>query len=94
MKICEEMIKLRDWLDEKGIAWHDVSTISADFTIHRTHFNFKGYEVSVINGYGSYGGYDRHDKINHGALEMMIDDREPIGWLSAENVIQKLEELK
>lgn len=111
MKICEEMIKLRDWLDEKGILWVDKSSITsqgyidlmakfeiepqyADTTIYRTHFQFREHNISVIYGYGTYGGFDQLANKNYGALEMMIDDRDPIGWLSAENVIQKLEELK
>lgn len=111
MKICEEMIKLRNWLDEEGVLWVDKSSITsqgyidlmakfeiepqyADTTIHRTYIPFREHSISVINGYGTYGGFEPLENKNYGALEMMIDDNEPVGWLSAENVIQKLEELK
>lgn len=66
----------------------------ADTTIYRTHFDYKGHEISVINGYGTYGGYEPFTDKNYGCLEMMIDNNEPLGWLSAENVIKKLERLK
>lgn len=111
MQMCEEMSKLREWLDTKDIKWNDASTICdcatiekmrilgidkqyADITIYRTHFSYKGHEVSVINGYGTYGGYELFTDKNYGCLKMRIDGNEPLGWLSAENVIKKLERLK
>lgn len=65
MQVCKEMQKLRDWLDENKIPWEDVSEdfcrfnlnkIEHEMWICRTHFNIKGHKVSVINGYGTYGG--------------------------------------
>ena len=111
MQMCEEMSRLREWLDKKGIEWHDMSAICdyttiekmrilgidkqyADTTIYRTHFDYKGHEISVINGYGTYGGYEPFTDKNYGCLEMMIDENEPLGWLSAKEVIKKLEKLK
>lgn len=91
------------WFDRSSItsqeyidlmAMFEIEPQYADTTIHRTHFEFREHHISVINGYGTYGGFEPLENKNYGALEMMIDDREPIGWLSAENVIQKLEELK
>jgi hypothetical protein len=38
-KICEEMLKLRDWLNENGIGWEDVS----DSIISRTRFVVDDY---------------------------------------------------
>ena len=46
--------------------------------------------ASVINGFGSYGGYDPMRKSNQGLLELMPDldnMSEPIGHLTAEEVI-------
>lgn len=111
MQICEEMIKLRNWLDEKGILWTDESSITsqeyidlmakigiepqyADTTIYRTDFTFKEHYISVIYGYETCGGFEPFKNEDYGALEMKMDDREPVGWLSAKNVIQKLEKLK
>ena len=64
MIIVEEMQKLRDWLDEHNIEWVDKSEEPVyleyfhrySFWMCRTHFDINGKHVSVINGYGSYGG--------------------------------------
>lgn len=103
MKIPNEMSKLRTMLTEMGIKWQDKSDIYpedkildimnrcnvsreiADVSIYRTHFNAIGYHYSVIWGYGTYGGED-------GLLEMMVDDEEPTGWLTAEDVISNVQE--
>lgn len=103
MKICDEMIKLRKALDEKGVKWEDKSTIYpddeirdtmrklnvsreyADCSMFRTHFTYKGYFFSVIYGYGSYGHYD-------GKLECMVGGKEPVGSMTAEDVLKLMEE--
>lgn len=56
-KMVEEMTKLRNLLTEQGIEWHDAST-PPDYPLQmdRTHFDYKGYAWSAINGFGSYGG--------------------------------------
>ena len=78
MEVCKEMQKLRDWLDENEICWEDVSEdfgkgipseIDYELWICRTHFEVKGHEISVINGYGTYGGYGLFSKDNNGLLE-------------------------
>lgn len=54
------MVNLRKILDEKGIIWHDKSE---DFKtnyimwICRTHFEYNGFFYSVINGFGTHGGW-------------------------------------
>lgn len=83
MKACEEMKKLRTWLDEKGIPWRDNSDNMTK--ICRTRFEFGTINVSVIHGRSTYGGID-------GLLELaMWDENErsidPVGWLSAKDVI-------
>jgi hypothetical protein len=82
MLMCEEMIKLRRELDKLGIEWRDAS----DDNISRTHFDLNNNSYSVICGRGTYG----HEV---GALELMtsaINGGEPVGWLSAENIIEKI----
>ena len=65
--------------------------------ICRTHFEYKGIKFSVINGFGTYGGWYganpgmTEDK-NMGLLELMIEDNEPVGWLKAENIMEILGE--
>lgn len=109
MKMCEEMQKLRDMLDAKGIKWSDQSDIMPekdidnlmiwcsesmnrkmfDNTIYRTHFITDGKNCSVIYGFGTYGGYQPIFQTDYGLLEMwFIDNGEPIGWLTAEEVME------
>lgn len=99
MKICEEMSKLRQYLDDKGIKWKDASSNDYLYNlwICRTHFEINSHTWSVINGYGTYGGFKILDGYNEGLLELMtnsVNNGEPIGWLTADNVIGYIEELK
>lgn len=91
-----EMQRLRDMLDERGIEWHDASDEPFDWwhlheygsagydRIWRTHFVTDRSEFSVICGYGSYGR-------EFDLLECMVDREEPHGYLSAENVMEMVE---
>lgn len=84
MEVCEEMQLLRNYLDVKKIPWRDDSeefkTSTKDFEmwICRTNFEFKSHHVSVINGFGTYGGWNgaNGSDVNLGKLEMMIDENE------------------
>lgn len=87
VKICEEMLKLRDWLNENGIGWEDVS----DEWISRTHFVVNDCFFSVVHGRGTYGGVSCFGK-DYGLLECMIGNHEPIGYLTAEDVIEMIKE--
>lgn len=96
MIICEEMQKLRDALDKMGVEWVDASdewktgkydTCISDFYICRTHFNYNGKRYSVINGYGSFGGYDMFSDDNKNLLEIMFPNNEIEGYLTAEDVL-------
>ena len=95
-EICEEMKKLRTMLDEKGIEWKDDSQEfplakgDTPLCIHRTHFNYKGEAVSVINGWGTYGGFDYITEENQGLLEVMVGWNDPIGCLTAEEVMKEV----
>jgi hypothetical protein len=109
MEMCDEMIKLRKLLTQKGIEWQDQSIIQQeeliarlsaesgfereyfDTTIYRTHFDYKGSHYSVINGFGTYGGYEPFEKKNYGLLELMRDDNNPVGWLTAQEIIDSLD---
>lgn len=102
MEVCEEMQKLRDWLDENNIDWEDASEDFVEdkehsFWMCRTWFRINGKRISVINGYGSYGGADVFHGENKGLLEAMglIGD-DVIGYMTADEVIaaisEKLEE--
>ena len=102
MKICEEMQKLRQMLDEKNIPWHDASEVMSEdkewpMWICRTHFEYKGLKISVVNGFGTYGGWfganpGTTEEENMGLLEIMIEDNEPVGWLKAEDIMEILGE--
>lgn len=84
MVACLEMEVLRIFLSEEGIDWEDKS----DQFICRTKFVFRENHYSVINGLGTYGGQMNASEYNQGLLEVMIDDNEPIGWQTAEQVVK------
>ena len=43
----------------------------------------------MINGYGSYGGYDPETGVNEDMLEMLNSkDNDVTGWLTAEDIIK------
>lgn len=97
--MCEEMIKLRQMLDDRGIKWKDVSGgyPQSIFYINRTHFTFDEIDYSVINGYGTYGGYGSFDHVNMGLLELMgegVNNGDPLGWLTAEEVLKEVGVIK
>ena len=61
----------------------------------RTHFSIKDDNVSVINGYGSYGGIIRYrdERKNQGLLEIMCSWIPDVtGYLTADEVIKIMEE--
>ena len=94
MVICEEMQKLRDWLDDEGIEWYDNSDELEMFWMVRTKFAVNSTTFSVINGVGSYGGCMFGDSDNQGLLECMIDGNEPYGYLTAEDVEEFIEKVR
>lgn len=92
--VCEEMKKLRNYLDKHKIEWEDDSSGwefegIINYTC-RTHFYYLGGMWSVINGLGTYGGYSFNYK-NQGALELMIVGHDPEGFLTAQNIIDMIE---
>ena len=84
----DEMLKLRNVLNSRSIEWLDrtekPSFSLLDLTIYRTWFMFRGKEWSVISGYGTYGG-------EKGLLEVMVDDYNPMGSLTAQEVIMLMD---
>ena len=90
--MVSEMKKLRELLNNASIKWHDESEKSRNvFFMDRTHFWYRNYKWSVINGYGSYGGYDPFSNTNHGHLELMsnaINGGEPVEIETAEEAFK------
>ena len=85
---CKEMEKLREALTANDIIWTDASDEGL-LPITRTHFEYKGYKWSVIHGHGTYGGFSLLEP-DAGLLEIMsnaVDDGNPMGWLTAEEVM-------
>ena len=88
--MTKEMEKLRELLDAEHITWHDASRESEMCPICRTHFGYRGYQWSVIHGYGSYGGYSIITA-DEGLLELMseaVNGGDPVGWLTADQVME------
>lgn len=88
--VCEQMQTLRDYLDHIGIEWDDVSDMS-ELWVCRTHFDYNGHHISVIHGFGTYGGFS-YSNCDTKLLEMSLDYCEPIGdisWTRAINILQK-----
>lgn len=61
-----------------------------DTSIYRTHFIIKGELWSVINGFGTYGGFEPFENKNYGMLELRIGDNDPTGWLSADDITKMI----
>lgn len=93
MIICDEMKKLREGLDERHIPWEDKSDDDngGGYWICRTHFRFNGNRWSVINGFGTYGGFHSFTWKNNELLECMTGNEEPVGWLMAKDVFEMME---
>lgn len=89
---CDEMTKLRSYLDDHDIKWAEAS----DESICRTKYWHNGHLYSVINGHGTYGGIDGCDpnEFNECLLECWCEvfGDEPVGWLKADDIIKKMEE--
>lgn len=87
--ICEEMQLFREALDARGVEWVDRSDYGGQ-PITRTHFVVDGQKWSVINGYGTYGGYIPGLYENRGLLEVyaLESNEEETGWLTAAEAIK------
>lgn len=100
VEVCEEMKKLRKWLDEQGIQWFDDSDdpeiIGKKYQICRTKFEIGNYDFSVIHGFGTYGGkwYYDGEFFDKDLLECRSGNHEPVGWLTAEDVIERIKEMQ
>ncbi len=101
MEVCKQMQQLRKLLDKKNIPWEDHSedmTKDKDWPMWfcRTWFKYKGIKWSVINGFGTYGGWfganpGHSEKENMGLLELYDGNSDPKGWLTAEDVMKEIE---
>ena len=65
----------------------------ADCTIYRTHFYVDGNAFSVIYGYGTYGGYDSFNGSDLELLECRINGGDPTGYMTAEDVIDVVDNI-
>ena len=83
--MTREMKKLRDMLTKSDIYWWDDSD-RGYLDIDRTKFVYNDIQYSVIHGHGTFGGYNLFDK-DEGLLEMMAGNNEPIGYLTALDVM-------
>ena len=94
---CSTTLKLKF---PKKIEWVDASAEMSEWVkIARTHFTYKGFNVSVANGFGTYGGWSGanigadEEKDNLGLLEVYIPlVGDPGGWLKAEEAMKFIEE--
>lgn len=87
MIIVEEMTKFRKLLDEKNIPWEDRSHDNPDNGLYICRTWGINKKWSVINGFGTYGGYSLFEETNAGKLEFWVPGTEPIGYLTAEEAI-------
>lgn len=97
MEVCGEMLKLRNWLDDNKIRWEDRSGyigITKEGWICRTGFYLGDNFISVINGYGTYGGFFLWQKDNKGLLEVMGLFPDVEGYLTADEIIQEIQKRK
>lgn len=81
--MVDEMQRLRERLIEMDVDWWDES----DKYIDRTLFEHNGKRWSAINGYGTYGGYNRGEH-NRGLLEIWDGIDYNVGFLTADDAIQ------
>ena len=94
--VCEEMQKLRAGLNKRKIAWLDTSyhgerDVQTFYWICGTRFTICGNEWSVVHGYGSYGGFNKHF-CDHKLLECQAwEMTEPDGFLTAERILKKID---
>lgn len=86
--MVKEMERLRVLLDTEGVEWEDASDAGEYCQISRTHFMYRGQKWSVIHGYGTYGGLDSTTGVDSKLLEAWNFKDEPIGFLTAEEVME------
>lgn len=82
--MVEEMIKLREKLDDLKIKWVDKSEKfklkdGGEFFIDRTHFDCNNKHYSAINGFGTYGGEGIVHILTCSNCGAEIEYRVPIG---------------
>lgn len=103
MKICDEMKKLRNMLDKKGVQWVDVSSILTEAVINRImrecNVSREWADSSMWRTHFTYKGYFFSVIYGYGSygnesglLECMIGGEEPEGGLTANDVLKLMEE--
>ena len=94
-RVCSEMEDLREYLTKHNIEWWDKSYTKDEYWICRTHFMINHNNWSVIHGFGTYGGICTFSNRDWCLLELMtsaLNGGEPIGNLSAKQVIEYIEQ--
>lgn len=100
-EMCPEMLKLRNILDEMNIDWEDdsdpLTSTTIEYRIYRTRFYKNCDRYSVIYGFGTYGGWNclsecLSEKEDPKLLELMINDEEPTGYHTANDIIVIMKE--
>lgn len=102
MKICDEMIKLRKALDEKGVQWKDKSMICPEEHILKVmrecNVSRKYADCSMWRTHFTYKGYFYSVIYGYGSygyekglLECMAGGEEPEGELTANDVLKLME---
>lgn len=86
---CPEMRKLKQVLRAKHIKFECPDDADEPYAIARVHFTVNGQRWSCIHGYGSYGGGSVM-KADKGLLELYDFQHEPIGYLTADDVIREV----
>lgn len=88
--MVREFKKFIEELEKRGIEYTDRSDKNNLYKIDRIRFKYEGYEWSVINGYGTYGGFISFDANNQGLLEIwkIYSGEEPIGFLRCHEAVE------
>lgn len=82
-KPSEQFKRFKEILEKRGIKYKDLSDPRYGHFIERVHFWYKRKLISVIHGFGTYGGWNSFQS-DSGLLEVWADrSDEPVGYLTA-----------
>lgn len=85
LEVMTEMSKLQKWLDDNGIKYERIIEERPPLRRNQILIETDYKELSFICQWGSYGYYQ-------GLIEMYDFQNEPIGFLTAEECIDKIKE--
>ena len=98
---CKELQKLSEILTNLDIRWIDNSedfgddlqkdlNLKCGHGIERIFWILNGKRWSAVNGFGTYGGYLADPEKNKGLIELKIGDADLEGYLTAADVIVRM----